>query len=135
MPMARDPLAALARLRRLESDAARRVLGEANTRLAAAEARAASASAALAAEARPGGEGDYGRWLLRGLAERDRANRAAGFATDSAELAQQGLAECRAAERALGLLREARAAASRRKALRRAQALLDEAAARSNLRE
>ncbi len=133
--MARDPLAALARLRRLESDEARRVLGEANTRLAVAEARVASAAAALGAEGRPGGEEDYGRWLTRGLAERDRAARTAGFATESAEIARQALAEGRAAERALEQLREARAEAARRKALRRTQSLLDEAAARSTLRE
>lgn len=133
--MARDPLAALARLRRLESDEARRVLGEANTRLAAAEARSASAEAALSAEGTSGGEGDYGRWLPRGLAERDRATRAAGFAVESAEIARQGLVERRAAERALAQMREVRAETACRKALRQAQLLLDEAAARLTLRE
>ena len=133
--MARDPLATLARLRRLESDEARRVLGEAVARLVAAEARAVSAAAALGAEGRPGGEGDYGRWLARGLAERDRAARTAGFAAESTELARQGLAARRAAERALDQLCETRVEATRRKALRRSQALLDEAAARSIPRE
>lgn len=133
--MARDPLAALARLRRLESDEARRALGEANTRLAAAEARSVSAEAALSAEGAPGGEGDYGRWLIRGLAERDRAARAVGFAVESAEIARQGLAERRAAERALAQLREVRAEIARRKIFRQGQLLLDEAAARLTLRE
>lgn len=129
--MAHDPLATLTRLRRLESDEARRLLGEANARLAAAEARAAAAEAALATEAGQGDGGDYSRWLPRALAERDRAARAVQFAADSAALARQGLAERRAAERALEELREARAAAARRQAARRAQILLDEAAARS----
>lgn len=128
--MPRDPLAALARLRRLDTDEARRLLGEANARLAVAEARAAAAAAALVEEAGPGGEGDYGRWLARGLAERDRALRAAGFAAESARIASQGLAERRAAERATEQLRESRAEWARRKAARHAQARLDEAAAR-----
>lgn len=128
--MPRDPLAALARLRRLDTDEARRLLGEANARLAVAEARAAAAAAALVEEAGPGGEGDYGRWLARGLAERDRALRAAGFAAESARIARQGLAERRAAERATEQLRESRAEWARRKAARHAQARLDEAAAR-----
>ncbi|WP_043364570.1 hypothetical protein [Belnapia sp. F-4-1] len=133
--MRRDPLAALARLRRLESDEARRVLGEANSRLMAAELRAAAAVAALRLERQPGGEADYGQWLARGVAERDRAIRAAGFADESATIARQGLAECRAAERALEHLREARAEAARRQAARRSQSVLDEAAARLALRE
>lgn len=132
--MPRDPLAALARLRRLETDEARRVLGEANAHLAKAEIRTVSATAALAEEAGPGGEGDYGRWLGRGLAERDRAARAVGFAAESAGIARQGLAERRAAERAIEQLREARAEEARRKIARRAQAQLDEAATRLRLR-
>lgn len=128
--MPRDPLAALARLRRLDTDEARRLLGEANARLAVAEARAAAAAAALVEEAGPGGEGDYGRWLARGLAERDRALRAAGFAAESARIARQGLSERRAAERATEQLRESRAEWARRKAARHVQARLDEAAAR-----
>ncbi|MBL6079289.1 hypothetical protein JMJ56_14815 [Belnapia sp. T18] len=132
--MRRDPLAALARLRRLESDEARRVLGEANARLMAAEARAVAAGAALRLEGQPGREEEYGRWLARGLAERDRAIRAAGFADESATIARQGLVECRAAERALEHLRGARAEAARRQAARRSQSLLDDAAARLALR-
>ncbi len=133
--MARDPLAALARLCRLESDEAKRVLAEANTRLAAAEARAATTTAALGQEALPGGEGDYGRWVTRGLAERDRALRSVGFAAESAAMARQGLAERRAAERALEQFREAQATTERRKAMRRVQSALDEAGVRISLRE
>ncbi|MBL6454796.1 hypothetical protein JMJ55_05635 [Belnapia sp. T6] len=126
--MQRDPLAALARLRRLETDMARRALAEAEARLLAAEARASAADSALSAEAGEGMPAEYGAWLRRGLAERDRAARSLGFAEGGAAQARAVLAGHRAAERALANLRESRAEAERRAAARRAQALLDEAA-------
>jgi hypothetical protein len=45
-----DPLAALARLRRLQTDLGRRGLAERTARLGAAESRASAADAALSAE-------------------------------------------------------------------------------------
>jgi flagellar biosynthesis chaperone FliJ len=130
MRMARDPLAVLARLRRLETETARRRLGEAYGRLAGAEARAAEAGAALTRQGTLGLPTDYGTWLTRGLAERDRADRARGFAEATAAAAAASLGEARAAERGLELLREARAERAQQQARRRAQALLDEVGAR-----
>jgi hypothetical protein len=95
--MASDPLRALARLRRLETDAAKRRLGEAFGRLATAEAREDAAAGALRREAAAGGPADYGLWLRRGLAEQDRAALARGFAESAAATARALLAEARAA--------------------------------------
>jgi flagellar biosynthesis chaperone FliJ len=130
MRMQRDPLAVLARLRRLETEAARRRLGEAYGRLAGAEARVAEAGAALTREGTLALPTDYGTWLARGLAERERADRARGFAEATATAAAASLGEARAAERGLEMLREARAERARQRGQRRAQALLDEAGAR-----
>ena len=126
--MARDPLLALARLRRLETDAARRRLGEAFARLAAAEQRVADAAAALQAEA-TAAPADYAAWLRRGLAERDRARLSHGFAETGAATTQAVLAGARAAERGLEALRDAKRQAAASRAARKAQAALDEAAA------
>ncbi len=128
--MANDPLRALARLRRLETDAAKRRLGEAFGRLATAEAREDTAAGALRREAAAGGPADYGLWLRRGLAEQDRAALARGFAESAAATARALLAEARAAERGLEALREARRTAAARLAGRREQAALDDAAGR-----
>ncbi|GGC34903.1 hypothetical protein GCM10011504_11630 [Siccirubricoccus deserti] len=128
--MPRDPLAVLARLRRLETEAARRRLGEAYGRLAGAEERAAGAGAALTREGTLGLPSDYGTWLTRGLAERDRADRARGFAEATATAAAASLGEARAAERGLEMLRKARAERARQRVQRQAQLLLDEAGAR-----
>jgi hypothetical protein len=128
--MANDPLRALARLRRLETDAAKRRLGEAFGRLATAETREDAAAEALRREAAAGDPADYGLWLRRGMAERDRAMLAHGFAETGAATARALLAEARAAERGLEALREARRSALVRRAGRRAQAALDDAGAR-----
>ncbi|WP_149540002.1 hypothetical protein [Siccirubricoccus phaeus] len=128
--MPRDPLAVLARLRKLDTETARRRLGEAYGRLGAAETRAEAATAALTTQAGHGMPADYGTWLTRGLAERDRAQRAVGVAERVATAAAAALGEARAAERGLEKLREARAAAKAKRAVRKAQALLDEAGAR-----
>jgi hypothetical protein len=127
--MARDALEALARLRRLETVEARRRLAVPLAQEAAAAERLAAAAAALHAEHAPDG-GAWRLWLPRGLAERDRAALAHGQALARLREAQAGLAACRAAERAVGMLREQRAAEARREALRGEQALLDEAAQR-----
>jgi hypothetical protein len=70
--MPRDGLAALARLRRLETAEAKRRLAVTLGQEADAAARLAAAGAALRAE-HAAGEEAWRRWLPRGLAERDRA--------------------------------------------------------------
>ena len=128
--MPRDPLLALARLRRLETTEARRRLGAAFARLDDAERRSAAAAASLTGEA-AGIAGDYAAWLRRGLAERDRALIARGLTEAGAATAQGLLAEANAAERALALLREARLRAARQRQARRRQAALDEVTRRT----
>ena len=128
--MPRDPLAALARLRRLETTEAKRRLGDAFHRLDGAERRIAAAAASLPGEAAAGVAGDYALWLRRGLAERDRAMIARGLAEAGAATAQALLAEASAAERALAQLREAQRQAARQRQARRQQAALDDIAQR-----
>ena len=127
--MARDPLAVLARLRRMETEAARRLVGQAVGRVEAAAQRVTSATVALEAE-RAEHPLDYGTWLPRGLAARDRAL-AAGRISEAA-LAESRilLGEARAAERVVETLQEARTEALAKQLGRKAQARLDEAAAR-----
>ena len=128
--MARDGLAALARLRGLETMEAKRRLALQVGQEAAAAGRHALAATALQVEHAADGAA-WRVWLPRGLAERDRAALAEAHAAGRRRKAQAVLAECRAAERAVEWLRERRAAEARRTALRRAQARLDEAALRS----
>ena len=128
--MPRDPLAALARLRRLETAEAQRRLGTAFARLDGAEHRIAAAAASLTGEA-AGPAGDYALWLRRGLAERDRALIARGLAEAGVATAQALLAEASAAERALAQLRDARLREGRQRQSRRRQAALDEVARRT----
>ena len=128
--MARDGLAALARLRRLETAEAKRRLAVQIGQEAQAAGRLAAAEAALRTEHAAEAEA-WRLWLPRGLAERDRAALAQRQAMARRQAAQDLLAEARAAERAVELLQERRAAEARREAARRAQALLDEAAARA----
>ena len=127
--MARDPLAVLARLRQIETEAARRRLGQAVGRAEVALLAEASARGALVAEASAPGP-DYGAWLPRGLAQRDRAALARRRAEAGLAEAAAALGEARAAERAVELLAATQARLARRQAARRAQAQLDEAAAR-----
>ena len=127
--MARDPLAALARLRGVETAEAKRRLAVQLGQEAVAAERLAAAAAALSAE-HAAGDAAWRLWLPRGLAARDRAVLAQDQAAARRRDAQALLAECRAAERSVALLQERRAAEARRLALRRAQALLDEAAQR-----
>lgn len=128
--MARDPLVALARLRRLETTEAQRRLGAAFARLDGTEHRIAAAAASLTGEA-TGIAGDYALWLRRGLAERDRALIAHGLAEAGAATAQALLAEASAAERALAQLRAARLREERQRQARREQAALDEVTRRA----
>ena len=128
--MARDPLASLARLRRLETAMARRDLAERLGAVAAAEQRQALAIAAIQQEAAGDAPADYARWLPRGLAERDRADRLHKHAEYRLEEAQTALAGARAAERSVEWLQEERAREQRETQERKRQALLDDAAAR-----
>lgn len=124
-----DPLVTLARLGRLKTEEARRRLSERLDALGAAEARQAAAQEALAAEADQARSGEvseapvpvgaYAAWLPRGLAERDRAAAALRLQAGRAEAAREALAGSRAEERAVELLREARAAERRRIEARR----------------
>ncbi|MGG5818516.1 flagellar FliJ family protein [Falsiroseomonas sp. HW251] len=123
--MPRDPLAVLARLRRLEVEQARRILASQQEALSAAAARAAAADAALDAE-RHGAPADYAAFLPKGLAERERAAQALRRAQGSLELARMALADRRTRQRAVEMLAEGRANAARRDAARREQLGLDE---------
>src|SRR3954462_4797493 len=91
--MPRAPLAVLARLHKLETEAARRRLGEAYGRLAQSQARAEAAATALHQQGGHGRPADYGTWLTRGLAERNRAHRAQGLAETTATAAAGALGE------------------------------------------
>jgi hypothetical protein len=130
-----DPLATLARLRRLEVAQARKQLAERNAALAAAEARHDVARAApgreadaanRAASAATAAPADYAAWLPLGLAERERAARAAQHSANLAQMARDALTLHRTAERQVELLREQQAAALALKTRRKQQALLDE---------
>ena len=133
--MARDPLVALARLRRLETTEATRRLGDAFHRLDTADRRVAAAAASLTGEAAAGIPSDYATWLRRGLTERDRAGIARGLAEAGTATAQAHLAEANAAERALDQLREAKLRAARQHEARRAQAALDEVTRRPDMKK
>ena len=130
-----DPLATLARLRRLEVAQARKQLAERNAALAAAEVRHDAARAApgreaeaakCAASAAMTHPAAYAAWLPLGLAERERAARAAQHSANLVQMARDALAVQRTAERQVELLREQQAAALARKVRRKQQSLLDE---------
>lgn len=128
--MPRDPFDILAKLRSIEVAAAQRRLAEARSATVAQQHATAAAEAALGAE-QPGSLAfTYGAFLACGLAVR-QAQRAALARTEAAQEAERdALARTRAAERVIGILRDRRAAARRRDALRRDQARLEDALAR-----
>ena len=126
-----DPLASLARLRRLETGAARRRLAEAAGCLLVAEDRAGAAGAALLTEQGAGTPADYAAWVGRGMAERDRAALGVAHAAERSAAAQAALAEARVAERCIEQLMRDRAAAAGALAQRKAQAATDDAAGRA----
>src|SRR4051794_30169271 len=104
--MARDPLAALRRLRSLEVLEARRLLAERQAALRQAEVAAAEAAARLEVEAAlaadlPGGAADYAAWVPLGRAACDRQRAAADRAGALAEFGRTALAGTRAAENAV----------------------------------
>jgi len=125
-----DPLASLARLRRLETAAARRRVAEDTGRLHTAEARADAADAALRTEGEAA-PADYAVWLRRGISERDRAALGAAHAVERLADGRSALAEARVAERCIEELMRSRAAAAKAKAQRKAQTLADDAAGRN----
>jgi hypothetical protein len=126
-----DPLASLARLRRLETAAARRRLAEDADRLLAAEGRADAARAALRMEGEAGPPADYAAWVGRGMAERDRAALGAAHAAERVEQGRTAVAEARVAERCVEQLLMDRRAEARARQMRKAQASMDDAASRT----
>ncbi len=126
--MAKDPLATLQKLRRLEAQAERRALAE---RLAAEEsARQATAAAdrALRQESSEGLNPNLGAFIQKALDDRAAAHQAQERARHATDRQRQMLADARAAERVVEKLRENRAAEAARAEARREQNLMDEAA-------
>jgi flagellar export protein FliJ len=124
-----EPLTTLARLRAIEVEAARRRLAEARSALARQQNAAAAAEAALRAETPDSTGPTYGAFLARGLAARHAHAAAIARAEAALEAERDALAEARSAEKVLDQLRERRATAARRDALRRSAARLEDALA------
>ena len=126
--MAKDPLATLQKLRRLEAQAERRALAE---RLAAEEAArqaVAAADQALRQESSEGWNPNLGAFIQKALDDRAAARAAQEDAKWETDRQRQMLAGARAAERVVEKLRENRAAEAAREEARREQNLMDEAA-------
>jgi flagellar export protein FliJ len=126
--MAKDPLATLQKLRRLEAQAERRALAE---RLAAEEAARQAVAAtdqALRQESSEGWNPNLGAFIQKALDDRAAAKAAQEDAKWETDRQRQMLADARAAERVVEKLRENRAAEAAREEARREQNLMDEAA-------
>jgi hypothetical protein len=123
--MARDPLLILSRLRRLEVAEARRAVAARGAEADAAARQRAAALRALDEEA-AAAPADYAAFLPRALAEGEAAAQAVRRAEAGLDVARQGLAVARAAERAVQEVAARRRAATREKAARQAQARLDD---------
>jgi len=126
--MAKDPLATLQKLRRLEAQAERRALAE---RLAAEEAARQAVAAtdqALRQESSEGWNPNLGAFIHKALDDRAAAKAAQEDAKWETDRQRQMLADARAAERVVEKLRENRAAEAAREEARREQNLMDEAA-------
>ena len=126
--MAKDPLATLQKLRRLEAQAERRALAE---RLAAEEAArqaVAAADQALRQESSEGWNPNLGAFIQKARDDRAAARAAQEDAKWETDRQRQMLADARAAERVVEKLRENRAAEAAREEARREQNLMDEAA-------
>ena len=126
--MAKDPLATLQKLRRLEAQTERRALAE---RLAAEEAARQAAAAAdqtLRQERSEGWNPNLGAFIQKALDDRAAAREAEERARQATDRQRQILADARAAERVVEKLRENRAAEAAREEARREQNLMDEAA-------
>lgn len=126
--MAKDPLATLQKLRRLEAQAERRALAE---RLAAEEAARQAVAAVdqtLRQESSEGVNPNLGAFIQKALDDRAAARQAQEEARQQTDRQRQILADARAAERVVEKLRENRAAEAAREEARREQNLMDEAA-------
>lgn len=126
--MKRDPLATLEKLRRIETTTAQRRLAEARARLAAEQAAAEAVAAELREERADGAPFTYGAFLARLLAAKQAQAAATARAEAAIEAERDAVAQARGAEKVVGLLRERRAAAARKDAMRIGQNRLDEAA-------
>ncbi|NMJ39876.1 hypothetical protein GWK16_01385 [Roseomonas sp. JC162] len=125
--MPRDPLAILARLRRIDTDAARLRLAGAQAHLAAQQDAVAAIERELRAEHPEDAPRTYGDFLARMLAARHQQAAALARAGAALDAERDALVAARTQEKVLDALRDRRAAAERRDGLRREQARLEDA--------
>lgn len=123
----RDPFATLARLRRLAVDEAKRDLADALAEAGARERAAQAALRTLEVEA-SADAALYGAWLPAGLRRAGEAAAEAEAAEIAVDTARALLAHARAAERAVELMAERYETEASKRAARKAQSVLDEAA-------
>jgi flagellar export protein FliJ len=126
--MAKDPLATLQKLRRLEAQAERRALAEKLAAEAAAQQAVHAAEQTLRQESSEGLNPNLGAFIQKALNDRAAAQDAEASARQATDRQRQMLADARAAERVVEKLRENRAAEAAREEARREQNLMDEAA-------
>lgn len=126
--MAKDPLATLQKLRRLEAQAERRALAEKLAAEATAQQAVAAAEKLLRDETSEGWNPNLGAFIQKALDDRAAAQEAEERARQATDRQRQILADARAAERVVEKLRENRAAEAAREEARREQNLMDEAA-------
>ena len=126
--MAKDPLATLQKLRRLEAQAERRALAEKLAAEAAAQQAVHAAEQTLRQESSEGLNPNLGAFIQKALHDRAAAQDAEASARQATDRQRQMLADARAAERVVEKLRENRAAEAAREEARRQQNLMDEAA-------
>jgi len=126
--MAKDPLATLQKLRRLEAQAERRALAEKLAAEAAAQQALAAAEQRLRQESSEGLNPQLGAFVQKALDDRAAAEEGKERARQATDRQRQMLADARAAERVVEKLRENRAAEEARDEARREQNLMDEAA-------
>lgn len=126
--MAKDPLATLQKLRRLEAQAERRALAEKLAAEAAAQQALAAAEQRLRQESSEGLNPQLGAFVQKALDDRAAAEDGKERARQATDRQRQMLADARAAERVVEKLRENRAAEEARDEARRQQNLMDEAA-------
>jgi flagellar export protein FliJ len=126
--MAKDPLATLQKLRRLEAQAERRALAERLATEAAAQQAVAAAEKLLREERSEGWNPNLGAFIQKALDDRAAAQQAEEQARQATDRQRQILADARAAERVVEKLRENRATEAAREEARREQNLMDEAA-------
>jgi len=123
----RDPYAILAKLRRLDTRAAQGRLAEAQMLLFAQRAAVEAVAAELRRERSGDAPGTYGAFLARMLAARQQQAAALVRAGVALDAERDAVATARTGEKMLAGLRERRAAADRRRLLRREQARLEDA--------